>query len=103
MYVIVNKLAKFDPNLATKLKEASEKTAIPYDNLAYQFSRKKEEVFENELFWIRKVEDAEDALKKYASYMNESKAEGQYVGSFDAPGGHTVKVYAEAIEDESDQ
>ena len=93
MYLIVNKKSQ-EPELAPKLKQVADFTGIPYDNLAYKFSRQKKEKFVNDDFWIHKAEDSNDAVKLYAGYVKENRSEGDLVGSVLLPdGGKSVNVY----------
>ena len=95
MYLIVNK-RNLEPELAQKLKQVAEFTGIPYDNLAYRFSRRKEEKFVNDDFWIHKAEDTNDVVKLCVRYVKESRSEGDLVGTIMLPGtDKAINVYLE--------
>ena len=84
-----------EAKLANTIKEAALKTGIPYDNLAYQFSRKKNEVFESDGQHIRKVEDEHEAIRFYFEYAVKPKNKAEYLDTLVLPDGSKLEMYYE--------
>lgn len=97
MYWTMNKLNQ-EPEIHSNLRNVSESIGVPYDSLAYEFSRKKAPSFENDLFYVEKAEDANLAIKAYSKKIKDLESDVKKVGSMQLDNGSFVELYIKESE-----
>ena len=96
MYWTINKKTQ-EPEIYKTLRNVSESVGVPYDSLAYEFSRKKSLSFENESYYIEKSKDANLSIKAYAKKLKDLESDLVKVGSITTMNGF-VEIFTKVDE-----